>query len=143
MSIESGTIYKLTRDVKNPKPDLRQKYDWRSQSVWKAGTLFRAQTRLSLSENAGVSIYTGRHSHYEISPRDAAWDLIVPHLVQELSDFTHNGVNVTFSGEQITFARDDTNPDIESVYYGRFSLSDKQDADFKRKIAIAICEVCE
>ncbi len=37
--IQPGT-YKLLTDVKNPKPDRRQKYDWRAEAVWEAGTEF-------------------------------------------------------------------------------------------------------
>jgi hypothetical protein len=35
--IPPGT-YRLTRDVVNPLPDLRQRYDWRARPVWPAGT---------------------------------------------------------------------------------------------------------
>lgn len=32
--------YKLSRDVGNPEPDRRQRYDWRKLPVWKAGWEF-------------------------------------------------------------------------------------------------------
>lgn len=37
--IGAGT-YRLRRDVNNPSPDRRYRNDWRSQPVWRAGTLF-------------------------------------------------------------------------------------------------------
>jgi len=43
--LKPGT-YKLTRDIKNPKPDRRVKEDWRAHPVWKAGTEFLVQPLL-------------------------------------------------------------------------------------------------
>jgi hypothetical protein len=37
-------IYRLTRDVVNPKPDRRQRYDWKAQPMWQAGALFYVRT---------------------------------------------------------------------------------------------------
>lgn len=37
--LEAGN-YILTRDVTNPYPDKRKKYDWRDHAVWKSGTEF-------------------------------------------------------------------------------------------------------
>ena len=36
-----GTVLRLVRDVVNPNPDRRQKYDWRADALWSAGTRFR------------------------------------------------------------------------------------------------------
>lgn|SRR5215831_2005185 len=35
--LKPNGIYVLKHDVQNPKPDKRQKYDWRAQVVWPAG----------------------------------------------------------------------------------------------------------
>lgn len=32
--------YTLARDVKNPEPDRREKYDWRKRPMWKTGAQF-------------------------------------------------------------------------------------------------------
>jgi hypothetical protein len=138
VNIKPNTTYRLTEDVKNPKPDKRQKYDWTAQPVWKAGMLFRAQE----GHSEGISIFSGKFSHQNVRPYNKeVWDAIVPHLVEEIADFTHKGIKVEFRGDKITF-EEDTDAE-EWVYYGQFHLSDVMTSEFKAKVAIAICEACQ
>jgi hypothetical protein len=60
-SFKVGGIYLLVRDVKNPTPDRRQKYDWTAQPNWLAGTRFRI---INVRINDDISlpaITTGKH----------------------------------------------------------------------------------
>ncbi len=38
-TIKNG-VYVLTKTITNPKPDRRERYDWRAKTEWEAGTLF-------------------------------------------------------------------------------------------------------
>jgi hypothetical protein len=40
---EDAKMYRLTRDVENPRPDKRSRRKWTKAAVWKAGTIFRTQ----------------------------------------------------------------------------------------------------
>lgn len=70
-----STVWVLTQDVKNPKPDRRTKYDWRLHPNWKAGARFT----LRLQKDYMATITTGRWSH-TITPFDTKWDVISPFL---------------------------------------------------------------
>ena len=69
------TVWVLTQDVTNPKPDRRTKYDWRLHPAWKAGTRFT----LRLQKDYMASITAGRWSD-TLTPFDTRWKALAPSL---------------------------------------------------------------
>jgi hypothetical protein len=56
-------LYTLSRDVANPSPDRRQKYDWRVRPTWTAGTEFYVETE-RFAERAGMLVMTLSHARF-------------------------------------------------------------------------------
>lgn len=73
---EKKTVWVLTEDVTNPKPDRRTKHDWRLRIVWKAGTRFT----LRLQDGYMPSLTTGRWTSDVMSPFGSQWDALSPFL---------------------------------------------------------------
>ena len=70
------TVWVLTEDVKNPKPDRRAKHDWRLHTDWKAGIRFS----LRIQEGYMASITTGRWTSDSVTPFDHQWVALAPFL---------------------------------------------------------------
>jgi len=73
--IVPGKVYRLTRDVKNPKPDRRYRDNWKLEETWKAGWVFYTRSWDERGwEHNGItvpgftitSLYTGRWSSQDM-----------------------------------------------------------------------------
>ena len=73
---EEKTVWVLTEDVKNPKPDRRAKHDWRLHPVWKAGTRFS----LRVQKGYMPSLTTGRWTSDSMSTMSDGWTAMAPFL---------------------------------------------------------------
>lgn len=119
--------YVLTEDVENPKPDGRQKYDWRLHRVWKKGDRFDVvEEWASLDPDDDHKIpalqRVQRHSClYRASLKSDIWALLAPKLqrVEETLDDV-----LRLSGS--SFAADDALQYM--VDTGKLSLQDVRDA---------------
>ena len=63
-------LYVLTREIENPKPDRRHKYDWRLSASWGKGTIFNIRSRpVGFAEEEieipSLSIFKNRKATYQ------------------------------------------------------------------------------
>lgn len=77
-------VYRLAQDVTNPKPDRRQKYDWRVAEQWKAGMLFEIVERRLHADLTAPALVRYRKQYGDsimLHEKDsAALAAILPHL---------------------------------------------------------------
>src|SRR5262245_63394754 len=62
-------LYRLTTDVKNPRPDRRSASDWRDKDTWHKGLTLYVRTRWLFDDTTCLSMWTGRWSHKDITFR--------------------------------------------------------------------------
>lgn len=88
MKIEPGKTYKLKQLVQNPKPDGRERYDWRKERVWNEGRIFFARKYVvhpldnDAAERAFVQLWSGQYTTNCISEHtdEAQWTVLVQNL---------------------------------------------------------------
>lgn len=83
--LEPGT-YRLRIDVENPKPDRRQRHDWRALVKWEKGMVFRVRFDPYLkspdaNDVDALELWHGRYPHMSFSSwREGFWELLAPYL---------------------------------------------------------------
>jgi hypothetical protein len=91
-SFKLGAVYLLVRDVKNPTPDRRQKYDWTAQTNWLAGTRFRIVTEHIYEGVKLLAITTGKYDHHRILLRKAPAELLA--ALEETTPSLHESLRL-------------------------------------------------
>lgn len=72
--LQPGT-YRLTREVANPEPDRRQRYDWRALVTMEKGTLFVVETR-----HPGVTVIRRQNGSLSEPEGMPLFEAIAPYL---------------------------------------------------------------
>jgi len=77
--------YLLSRDVRNPRPDRRQRHDWRVEESWKEGRRFVVKTN-SYGDHGTILACVASNCQYttqDLVEGDPAWGVLVPALVPD------------------------------------------------------------